>query len=194
MGVALRHRAEAVVKVEHLVAVDVPDPRSLAALKIDRPRLANLIRGGNSSGKRRSSAFVHRTRLRGALVQRLRLAVAQLPNPLAVDLNRRLHRHDCDPTLECKRRDGPASGPPRGAPATDRSPCSPRSPAGSAGENGSQAESRSHPESLPEGSGVAGGRADRGAEPPKAARVCTDAGRSRRSRAPALPRRYARGT
>jgi hypothetical protein len=40
VGVALDHRAEAVVEVVHLVAVDVPHARPVAVLEIDRPRLA----------------------------------------------------------------------------------------------------------------------------------------------------------
>ena len=40
VGVALDHRAEAVVEVDVLVAVDVPDARALAALDVDGPRVA----------------------------------------------------------------------------------------------------------------------------------------------------------
>ena len=47
--VALDHRAEAVVEVPHLVAVDVPDLRSVAALHVDRPRLAQLVGGGHTA-------------------------------------------------------------------------------------------------------------------------------------------------
>ena len=48
MRVALDHRAEAVVEVPHLVAVDVPDLRADAALEVDRPRLAQLVGGGDA--------------------------------------------------------------------------------------------------------------------------------------------------
>jgi len=81
-------------------------------------------------------------------------------------------------------------GPPRGAPARDRSPCSPRSPAGSVDENGQPGrKSRIAFRSLSlKDLGLPAGRADRGrGNHRKAARRrCTDAGRSRRSRAPAL--------
>src|SRR5436190_14444865 len=85
MGVALRHRAEAVVEVEHFVSVDVPDPRALAALEVDRPWVAHLVRGGDPAGKRRPRALVHRARLAGALVERLALALRQLADAGAVD-------------------------------------------------------------------------------------------------------------
>ena len=49
--VALRHRAEPVVEVPELAAVDVPDDRALAALEIDRPRLSHLVRGRHASGQ-----------------------------------------------------------------------------------------------------------------------------------------------
>src|SRR3954467_14753650 len=43
MGVALDHRSEAVVEIDHLIAVDVPDLRSMSTFDIDRPRVAHLI-------------------------------------------------------------------------------------------------------------------------------------------------------
>ena len=47
MGVPLHHRAEAVVEVEVLVAVDIPDVRALAPRQVDRPRVARLVRRGD---------------------------------------------------------------------------------------------------------------------------------------------------
>src|SRR5205085_4827197 len=91
--VALSHRAEAVVEVEQLVAVDIPDPCPLAAVEIDRPRLAELVRGGDAAGERRARALVQRPRHRRPLVQRPLLALGQLANTLAVDLARRLDGH-----------------------------------------------------------------------------------------------------
>ena len=40
VGVTLHHRAEAVVEVEVLVAVDVPHLRALPVREVDRPRVA----------------------------------------------------------------------------------------------------------------------------------------------------------
>ena len=58
--VPLRHRAEAVVEVDVLVAVDVPDPLALAALEVDRPRVAQLVRRGDAAGERLPRALAHR--------------------------------------------------------------------------------------------------------------------------------------
>ena len=49
--VALDHRAEAVVEVAHLVAVDVPDLRADAALEVDRPRVAQLVGRGDAGAE-----------------------------------------------------------------------------------------------------------------------------------------------
>ena len=60
--VALDHRAEAVVEVEHLVAVDVPDARAVAALEVDRPRVAHLVGRGDAAAEHVAGALVHRPR------------------------------------------------------------------------------------------------------------------------------------
>ena len=48
VGVADAHHAEAVVEVDVLVAVDVPDPAALATLRDRRARVVGLKGGGNA--------------------------------------------------------------------------------------------------------------------------------------------------
>jgi predicted XRE-type DNA-binding protein len=60
MRVALDHRPEAVVEVEQLVAIDVPDARALAALEVDRPRVAQLVRRRHPAAEHLVRALVHR--------------------------------------------------------------------------------------------------------------------------------------
>ena len=59
MPVALHHRAEAVVEVEHDVAVDVPDPGALSVGEIHRPGLAHLVRGRDPVRERLPRPLVH---------------------------------------------------------------------------------------------------------------------------------------
>src|SRR5205085_9185199 len=113
MGVALRRRAEAVVEVEHLVAVYVPDTCPIAAFEVDGPGVAKLVRGGDTADERSSGPLVHRTRFRRALVQRSFLPVGQLANALAVDLGRCLRGHQA--TLHAN-----AGGAMPGSPRCDR--------------------------------------------------------------------------
>ena len=84
--VALDHRPEAVVEVVHLVAVDVPHARPVAVLEVDRPRLAQLVGGGDAAGEHVAGAFVHPLRRLRALVEALLLALGQLLDALAVEL------------------------------------------------------------------------------------------------------------
>ena len=84
VGVTLRHRPEAVVEVEHLVPVHVPDAGALAALEVDRPGLAKLVGRGHAPGKSEAGPLVHLARSRRALVQRTRLALGQLSDAGAV--------------------------------------------------------------------------------------------------------------
>ena len=83
---ALDHRPEAVVEVVHLVAVDVPHARPVAVLEVDRPRLAQLIGGGDAAGEDVAGAVVHPLRGLRALVEALLLALGQLLDALAVEL------------------------------------------------------------------------------------------------------------
>src|SRR6185436_20268971 len=93
VGVALRHRPKAVVEVQQLIAVDVPDPCSLAPLEIDRPGFANLVRGGDAPDERAARPLVQCARFRRPLVQRPLLALGQLANAVAIDLTRCLYGH-----------------------------------------------------------------------------------------------------
>ena len=85
MRVALDHRAEAVVEVPHLVAVDVPDLRAGAALEVDRPRLAHLVAGGHAGGEVLVGAREGLAAALGRLVEALGLALGQLGDACAVD-------------------------------------------------------------------------------------------------------------
>ena len=89
MRVAHDHRAEAVVEVPELAAVDVPDRRSLAALDVDRPRVARVVRGRDAERHHVARALEHALRApasprRGASLSR---SVSSL-DALAVDLRR----------------------------------------------------------------------------------------------------------
>ena len=84
---ALDHRAEAVVEVDHLRAVDVPDVRADAALEVDRPRIAELVRRGDAARQGAERALVHASRARRVRVELLGLAGRQLGDALAVELN-----------------------------------------------------------------------------------------------------------
>jgi hypothetical protein len=84
MGVALQHRAEAVVEVEELVAVDIPDALTLASGQIDRPGVTGLKRRSDPARQHPSGAPKHRGRPGRALVQRGGFALAQLADPPAI--------------------------------------------------------------------------------------------------------------
>src|SRR5213078_5358769 len=62
-------------------------PRARAALEVDRPRLAQLVRRGHASGKHGVGAPEHLARARRALVEPCGLALGQLPDALAVKLD-----------------------------------------------------------------------------------------------------------
>src|SRR3954469_14815363 len=83
--VALDHGPEAVVEVVHLVAVDVPDARTVAVLEVDRPGGAGLGGGRDPAAQHAVRAFVHRVRTRRALVEARLLALGELLDALTVD-------------------------------------------------------------------------------------------------------------
>ena len=85
MGVTHDHRAEAVVEVPELPSVDVPDPRPFAALEIDRPRVARVVRGRHTERHNLVRALEHAPRLLRRLLEPLRLALGQLADPPRID-------------------------------------------------------------------------------------------------------------
>ena len=86
VGVALDHRAEAVVEVPHLVAVDVPDLRARCRA---RGRSATARAPGRWRRRRRTSVRLARSNSSPEPAvrsfERPRLALGQLGDPLAVD-------------------------------------------------------------------------------------------------------------
>ena len=80
--VALHHRAEAVVEVEHDVAVDVPDARALSVGEIHRPGLAHLVGGRDPVRERLLRPLVHVARAGCPVVEARLLARRKLANPL----------------------------------------------------------------------------------------------------------------
>ena len=99
VGVALHHRAEAVVEVEQLVPVDVPDLRPAPAGEVDRPGIAHLVGGGDAGGEGLAGALVHGLRGARPLVEPGLLALGQFLDSLAVDLD--------DGDLSCHRTSPP---------------------------------------------------------------------------------------
>ena len=93
VGVALDHRAEAVVEVPVLVAVDVADPRALAVDEVDRPRVAQLVGGGDAAAERAARPAVHRRRAGGARVELGELALDQLVDTPALQLHGAANGH-----------------------------------------------------------------------------------------------------
>src|SRR5262249_2410585 len=83
---ALHHGAKGVVEIDQLVAVDVPDVRSLSAEEVDRPRLALLIRGGHAVHQGRTRAFEERCGGGRPALQPALLALGQRGDSLAVEL------------------------------------------------------------------------------------------------------------
>jgi hypothetical protein len=86
MRVTHDHRAETVVEVPELAAVDVPDAGAFAALEIDRPRLAGVVRGRDAERHHLVRALEHALRLLRRLLEAVALALSQLADALAVDL------------------------------------------------------------------------------------------------------------
>src|SRR5262245_5250938 len=84
MRVALHHRAEAVVEVEVLVAVHVPDARALAASEVDGPGVTRVERGRDAAGQRRARSPEHGSGRGRALGEQARLALAQLAEALPI--------------------------------------------------------------------------------------------------------------
>ena len=93
VGVALDHRAEAVVEVPHLVAVDIPHARPGAALEVDRPGVTQLVGRGDPAGEVDLGARVHLLRALRALVELLLLALDELRDALAGNLDRCVGGH-----------------------------------------------------------------------------------------------------
>ena len=84
----LHHRAEAVVEVPVLVAVDVPHPRPAPVDEVDRPRVAQLVGGGDAAAQRPHRAPVHGGRALRPLIQSCELALEQFGHALVVHLDR----------------------------------------------------------------------------------------------------------
>src|SRR5206468_120333 len=91
--VALDHRAEPVVEVVHLVARHLPHKRADAALEVDGPSVAQLVGGGDAPGQVDAGALIRRARLARVLVELGLLALDQLLDALARDLDRRFDGH-----------------------------------------------------------------------------------------------------
>ena len=85
MGVALDHRAEAVVEVDVLRLVDIPDLRALAVREVDRPGIARLVGRRHAADHVLLGALVVLGRDFGIGVESLLFAVDQLLNFFAVD-------------------------------------------------------------------------------------------------------------
>ncbi len=85
VGVADAHHAEAVVEVDVLVSVDVPDAGTGAALDVDGPGVVHLKRGGNALRHHLHGALEALLRGRGALRQLGHLALGQRGDPRPVD-------------------------------------------------------------------------------------------------------------
>ena len=99
--VALDHRAEAVVEVQVLVAVDVPHARAVTALEVDRPRVAQLVGRRHAARQHGVRALVHLAGCGGGRVEALLLAVDQLADALPVDLDGDVDGHKGSALLGC---------------------------------------------------------------------------------------------
>ena len=86
VGVADAHDAEAVVEVDVLVAVDVPDLRADAALEVDGPGLARLERRRNAAGHDQAGALVVLLRAARAREEALALTLGELGDPASIDV------------------------------------------------------------------------------------------------------------
>src|ERR1700743_2253471 len=87
---ALDHRAEAVVKVPHAVAIDVVDDGPLTGGEVDRPGVTGLVAGGDAAAERLAGPLVHLRGALGALVEAGCFALDQAAHPIAGGLNCRL--------------------------------------------------------------------------------------------------------
>ena len=87
VAVSLDHRAETVVKVPVRVAVDVGDARPVAVDKVDRPRIAFLIGGGDAPAEAAPCALVGLLGEGRARVQALEFDPRELGDSLAVNLD-----------------------------------------------------------------------------------------------------------
>src|SRR3954465_11908176 len=85
MAVRDAHDAEAVVEVDVLVAVDVPDARALAVGEVDGARLAGLKGARNAPGADLDRRPELRLRAAGALQEAGALALGEIAEPAAVD-------------------------------------------------------------------------------------------------------------
>jgi hypothetical protein len=79
------HDAEPVVEVDVLAPVDVPDPRSLTSLQIDRPWVVLLKGGGDASRHHLDAALVALPRLRRVFRELVELPLGELGDAAAVD-------------------------------------------------------------------------------------------------------------
>ncbi len=86
MRVPLHHRAEAVVVVDPLVAVDIPDLGALAFVQVDRPGIAHLVGRRHAARHGLFRALVHPARPRGRVVQPLFFLGGQLCYAAFIDL------------------------------------------------------------------------------------------------------------
>ena len=91
VGVSLHHRAEAVVEIAVLRAVDVPDLRADAALEEDRVRAACLIRGRHAHRHDLARALVHLRRAVRLGVQVPLFALGQLSDACWIDTDAGCH-------------------------------------------------------------------------------------------------------
>ena len=112
--VADAHHSEAVVEVDVLVPVHVPDLRARAALDVDGPGIVLLKRGRDALRHHLAGALVGLARARRALGEELALAGGQLGEAPAIDLRRRgggggglgAHRHEPTRQTGAARRGG----------------------------------------------------------------------------------------
>src|SRR5207247_5276174 len=81
------HRAEAVVEAAQLNADDVPLLRPLAMRQVEGPRHAQLVRGGDAAAQDVPGTVVHLARPARALVEPPLLALGELTDALAVELD-----------------------------------------------------------------------------------------------------------
>ncbi len=114
VGVADAHDAEAVVEVDVLVAVDVPDAGAEAAVDVDGPRVGLLELGGDAAGHDGAGAGELLAGAAGALGEAGLLAPAQRCDPVGIDVgarrDRRAHPRDAIGRSGAARCGYPASG------------------------------------------------------------------------------------
>src|SRR5581483_7146499 len=93
MAVALDHRAEAVVEIDVLRPVDVPDARAPAVGQVDRPWVAVLVRRRDAARERPARPLVERARAGRPLVEPALLPLGQLRDAGSVELDGRALGH-----------------------------------------------------------------------------------------------------